>query len=695
MRGARRRGSIVGRPDRATPVAALVAAAATLAGCAAGAAPGPGATFGEDGTALPSIPEELGPVELRVEYPDSLALVAVADSNFLFGSVGTGDARLTVDGVEVEVEPNGAFLAWLPVPEASRGDTAEYRLVARRDGAADTLRHPVLRPSPPRPDTGGTWIDTASVRLPSERWALPDEELEVSVEAAPGLEAWLCASGLRVPLRETVSGRYGGTVSAGDLRAAGRASGDAPDPERSASEGTLAEGLCRAPVRDPAGEPVEPGEATGEIDVSAGTPVPPPDTVAVRLAVAGGADTVRHDSTAVFRVLDPADLPVARLVQAPDSVHGRRGVVVGRPAPYGTYAWQFPDGTRARVEGRAGDRLRLRIGADQRAWVTAEDAEILPSGTDAPRSVVGAVRVEPTDDRLRVRVQAGAPLPVEVVQPGPRTLEVVLYGGRSGTERMSYGRLDPLLHQLTWRQLPGERWRLRVELSEPVWGWRANWEGFDASDDGAAPSVLRLDVRRPPAIDPEAPLRGRRIAVDAGHPPVGAYGPTGYYEGDANLAVARELAAMLEEAGATPILVRDDTGPVGLYERTDRADRAGAELFVSIHNNALPDGVRPFGREGTSTYHFHRHARDLAFAVQRGMLEGMGLRDLGVFWGNLAVARATWMPSVLAEGAFMMMPRHEAALRTTSFRRAYARGVLEGIRSFLADRAAKGTSRRP
>lgn len=684
-RGTRQGGSIAGRPDRAIPVAVLVAGAATLAGCAAGAGPAPESIFGDDRTALPAIPEEVGPVELRVEYPDSLALVAVSDSNFLFGSVGTGDARLTVDGVEVEVEPNGAFLAWLPVPEASRGDTAEYRLVARRDGAADTLRHPVLRPSPPRPDTGGAWIDTASVRLPSERWALPDEELEVSVEAAPGLEAWLCASGLRVPLRETASGRYEGMVVAGELRAAGLASGDASRPD-----GAESEAGCRVPLRDSTAQSV----ASGDVDVSAGTPVPPPDTVAVRLTVAGAADTVGHDTSVVFRVLDPADLPVARLVQAPDSVHGRRGVVVGRPAPYGTYAWQFPDGTRAPVESRAGDRLRLRIGADQRAWVTAEDAEILPSGTDAPRSVVGAVRVEPTDGRLRIRVQAGAPLPVEVVQPGPRTLELVLYGGRSGTERMSYGRLDPLLRQLTWRQLPGERWRLRVELSEPVWGWRTSWEDFEASGAGASPTVLRLDVRRPPPIDPGAPLRGRRIAVDAGHPPVGAYGPTGYYEGDANLAVARELAVMLEEAGATPILVRDDTGPVGLYERTDRADRAGAELFVSIHNNALPDGVRPFGREGTSTYHFHRHARDLAFAVQRGMLEGMGLRDLGVFWGNLAVARETWMPSVLAEGAFMMMPRHEAALRTTSFRRAYARGVLEGIRSFLAERAADGTSRR-
>lgn len=668
---------------------------AALAGCTAGSGAGPATGPDGEGAALPPIPEIRGPLALHVEYPDSLALVAVADSNFLFGTVGTGDARLTVDGVEVPVEPNGAFLAWLPVPEATRGDTAIYRLVARRSGRADTLLHPVLRPSPPRPDTGAAWIDTASVRLPSDRWALPDEELEVSMRAAPGLDAWLYTFELHVPLRETEPGRYTGSVTARALRAAGDARGEIP---RDTDRGANAPGAAEAAEADP----------------YARTPVPPPDTVAVRLTAAGEADTARHVAKAVFRVLDPSDLPVARLSQAPDSVHGRRGVVVGRPAPYGSYAWQFPDGTRARLDGKTGDRLRLRLGPGQRAWVTAEDATILPSGTPAPRAVVGPVRVVPMQDRLRIRVYAGGALPAEVVQTGPTTLDLILHGGSSGTERMAYGARDRLLRGLSWRQLPGERWRLRVELARPAWGWRASWEAFETRWDGmrpadatsaapasgpwalavgagggspAPPTVLRLDVRRPPGVDPEAPLRGRRIAVDAGHPPVGAYGPTSYYEGDANLAVARELAALLEEAGAEPVLVRSDTEAVGLYERTRRADEAGAELFVSIHNNALPDGVRPFGEEGTSTYYFHPHARDLAFAVQRGMLDEMGLRDLGVYWGNLAVARASWMPSVLAEGAFMMMPRHEAALKTTSFRRAYARGVLEGIRSFLAARA--------
>jgi N-acetylmuramoyl-L-alanine amidase len=198
-----------------------------------------------------------------------------------------------------------------------------------------------------------------------------------------------------------------------------------------------------------------------------------------------------------------------------------------------------------------------------------------------------------------------------------------------------------------------------------------------------------LDVRRPPEVDGDDPLDGVRVAVDPGHPPVGAEGPTGLTEAEANLGVARELARLLEETGAEPVLIRDDDAAVGLYERRDSARAAGADLLVSIHNNALPDGLRPFGRAGTSTYYFHPHARRLAREVQQGMLRSMGLRDRGVRWGNLALPRESWMPTVLTEGAFMMIPRHEAALRTAGFRRAYARGVLEGLRGFLEAHAAR------
>jgi len=645
-----------------------------LVGCAArggarGAGPGPRAID------LPPIPEVDGALRIRVVYPDSLARIAVRDSNFLFGSVGSGRAVLAVNGHRVEVEPNGTFLAWLPVPEPAAGDTAAYRLVASRDGRADTAVHRVLLPggAPPPGDRvraaegSHVWAARSSLRSP-ERWAPPDEEVPISVVGAPGLEVWL-----ERPERpeRTRPGRSPGAGAAG-TRAAGAAGTEG------AASGRTVDGGSRIPLP-------ETDEGRYRVALAAGrlerlSAPGPSDTLRLRVVLTDGADTLRAPYRLPLRVLDPERLPVLELRAAPDTVHGRPEVVAGRAAPYGSFAWRFPEGSRAVADGRIGDRVRLRLAPGLHAWVASEDVRPGPAGARVPETEVGPVRVEPLPDRLRVRIAAGGRRPVAVERPGSRSVAVVLYGALGGTERISYGPADPLLRSVEWRPLPGRRVRVTVRLAEPVWGHRLRWEA-------GTPGTLRLDLRRPPEIDPDRPLRGRRIAVDPGHPPLGATGPGGLTEAEANLAVARRLVARLRSAGAEPVLLREGSGPVGLYERREKAVAAGAELFVSIHNNALPDGVRPFGREGTSTYYFHPHARDLARAVQRGMLRRMGLRDLGIYYGNLAVPRTSWMPSVLAEGAFMMFPRHEAALRTERYQEAYARGVLEGIRAFLAERA--------
>jgi N-acetylmuramoyl-L-alanine amidase len=361
-------------------------------------------------------------------------------------------------------------------------------------------------------------------------------------------------------------------------------------------------------------------------------------------------------------------------------------MIVARPTPVGPYRWRFPAGTRGVVDMRVGNRYRLRLVPGLNAWVLGEDLRVLPPGTPAPASAVGDLGFETRGDRTSLGIPLAFALPIELSQPDPRTVELTLFGATGRTNRVAFGPAPRFVESAEWEQLPGPAWRLRMHLAAPLWGWKASYGVRPES----GPAELRLDLRRPPGIDPGHPLRGRRIAVDPGHPGAGATGPTGYYEGDANLAIARILVRLLAERGAEPVLIRTDTLPMGLYERTTAAEEAGAELFVSIHNNALPDGVRPFGREGTSTYWFHPLSAPLAAAVQEGMLREMRLRDLGVFWGDLAVCRMSWMPAVLTEGAFMMMPRQEAALRTPEFQGRYARGVLEGIEEFLSSVAGAG-----
>lgn len=636
----------------------------------------------------PPIPRRIGPLALRVQYPERNQRITVRDSNFLFGSVGTGDAELEIDGQRVPVEPNGAFLTFLPVPE-TRGDTALYRLVARRPGEVDTLLHPVLPPPLPYVGIPGSiWLDTAAMRDPPERWALPDERLPIAVRGAPGLRVWLEIGGDRFPLEEGLDPaverwQLGGPS---DARAA---------PSRLYTGRIRAIRLARAAGRGTDAES-DPGEAGSLWSSST------PDTLELAILAQGKDEMLRLRRRLPLRVLDPETLPVVSLHEAADPENGQSGVVVGRPGPFGPYRWLFPSGALGLVEGRIADRLKLRLAPLESAWVLAEDVEWRRESAAELKGRVGDARVEPRTDRLILHVRLQIPLPIQVDQPDERTILLTLYGAQGETNRIAYGERDPLLESVRWEQTSEGVYRIILRLSAPVWGYRASYGAADPAADGEPRGeaagkeerVLRLEIRRPPSIDPERPLRGRRIAVDPGHPGGGAHGPTGLYEGDANLAIARRLVAMLRAEGAEPILIRTDTARLGLYQRTARAIAADAELFVSIHNNALPDGVRPFGREGTSTYYYHPHSRELAAALQAGMLEGMGLRDLGILWGDLAVTRMSWMPSVLAEGAFIMMPLHEEWLRRPQFQAGYARGVLWGIRDFLAARAsARPTAR--
>ena len=65
------------------------------------------------------------------------------------------------------------------------------------------------------------------------------------------------------------------------------------------------------------------------------------------------------------------------------------------------------------------------------------------------------------------------------------------------------------------------------------------------------------------------------------------------------------------------------------------------------------------------------------------MVRRMGLRDLGIFYDNLSDLRHPWMPSVLTEGAFIMMPDQEFALRTPEFQERYARGIADGLENYF------------
>ena len=125
--------------------------------------------------------------------------------------------------------------------------------------------------------------------------------------------------------------------------------------------------------------------------------------------------------------------------------------------------------------------------------------------------------------------------------------------------------------------------------------------------------------------------------------------------------------------------------PLDLGPRITLAESSEADVLVSIHNNALPDGVNPFTNNGTSVFYNHAASLPLARAVQRGLVRQLGLRDLGVARGDLALVRPTWQPSILTEGLYMIVPEQEAALRSSEGQQRYAQGVLDGLRTWFLE----------
>lgn len=114
----------------------------------------------------------------------------------------------------------------------------------------------------------------------------------------------------------------------------------------------------------------------------------------------------------------------------------------------------------------------------------------------------------------------------------------------------------------------------------------------------------------PPPAPRAAPRTARRVVVlDPGHGGVdpGAVGASGSYEKDVTLAMAREIKRQLETTGRYKVaMTRDDDVFVRLRDRIARARAAEAELFVSIH----ADAMRNREQRGASVYTLSETASD-------------------------------------------------------------------------------------
>jgi N-acetylmuramoyl-L-alanine amidase len=353
-------------------------------------------------------------------------------------------------------------------------------------------------------------------------------------------------------------------------------------------------------------------------------------------------------------------------------------VIIGRPGPNSVYRWFLFPGTRVQLTARYPGFARVRLDSALQIWVEAVDAKTFATDTAAPKRVAGNAKVRATPEYSDLLIPV-TERPAFFVEERDRSLELTLYDTRASTDLVNYPTTDSLIKHVEWAAERSDRVRYSVRLTQEPFGYLVLYEN----------GTLTLRVRRKPApLSPTthhlSPLAGLTIAVDPGHPPAGANGPTGLYEADAVLPVGLALQKILEQRGASVVLTRTTRDAVDLAMRPIIARRAGAHAFVSLHYDAYGDGVNPLRMpNGVEVYFYRPHSEPLARAVQSAMVAHQPLPDQGVDYRSLAVVRISWMPSVLAEGGVIIIPEQENAMRTPEYQERYARAVADGLENYF------------
>jgi N-acetylmuramoyl-L-alanine amidase len=227
----------------------------------------------------------------------------------------------------------------------------------------------------------------------------------------------------------------------------------------------------------------------------------------------------------------------------------------------------------------------------------------------------------------------------------------------------------------------------------------------------------------PPAAsgDPQDLFRASsakfRIVLDAGHGgwDVGTVGRKGLMEKNLVLDIVARLGKLVaKHLSAEVIYTRHDDTYVSLEKRTEIANLAGADMFLSVHGNYsdLPSArgvetyytntyssVRARSREGNpgdelnvswtnvdvreKVLQSRRFADDVQKSLYRTLkTKNPATRNRGVKEASYVVLTGTTMPAILSEVSFVSSPEDESKLESAPYRQEIAEALYKGVAAY-------------
>lgn len=179
-------------------------------------------------------------------------------------------------------------------------------------------------------------------------------------------------------------------------------------------------------------------------------------------------------------------------------------------------------------------------------------------------------------------------------------------------------------------------------------------------------------------------LKGKTIVIDPGHGGSDAGAAReGITEKDINLSIALKVQQLLQEKGVNVVMTRVNDTKVSLETRVQMSNDSRADLFVSIHQNALEDHIT----YGTETWFEKTSAesKKLAEVVQSSVVESTNGKDRGTkSRHSLYVLQNTKAPAVLVECGFISSDAERNLLKDHTYQDVIAEGIVKGIEKYFS-----------
>ena len=190
------------------------------------------------------------------------------------------------------------------------------------------------------------------------------------------------------------------------------------------------------------------------------------------------------------------------------------------------------------------------------------------------------------------------------------------------------------------------------------------------------------------------------VVLDAGHGGTDTGAVKNFIlEKDINLDITLRTARLFESKGWNVVLTRRTDVEPSLLERADAANIVDATVFISVHNNSLPEEKLSRSREFGTTVLYNASARqpaeDLARMIQDELVESTGTqREVLQDRPKLVVLNSTWVPAVLTEGIMMPNPANAKLILDRLQRQRSAEAIVKATETWYGKKvlAAKKTA---